>query len=100
MFLPQTVKAQSVFLHEFFMYFKFQSLERITFMQSVLFVAVFTDFLTRLRFTRVLVGRPWAVGRSSCICRRCSGKRLERFSGSFSIHQLSFVVFSFPVFGE
>ena len=79
MSLPQAVKAQFVLFHEFFTFFTFQFLERITFMQPVLFVAVFTDLLTRLRFIRVLVGRPWAVGRSSRICRRCSGQRLRRF---------------------
>ena len=38
-----TVKAQSALLHEFFTFFTAQFLERITLMQPVLFVTIFTD---------------------------------------------------------
>ena len=61
-------EAQSALLYKFFTFFKFLFLEKITFMQPMLFVAVFTDLLTWLRIIWMLVGRLWAIIRSSRYC--------------------------------
>ena len=57
----QTVKAQAVFPHKLFKLLIFLFFETITFMQLMLFVAVFTDLLTWLKMNWVLVEHMWAL---------------------------------------